>query len=63
MERRLSRQDKRLLIGRGTDGAAMKTGYNGFGDAECVIVDDEPMMSLFDGSRVRPEADNVVSLR
>ena len=47
----------------GAYGAAMKTGFNGFGDAECVIVDDEPMMSLFDGSRVRPEADNVVSLR
>ncbi|MEM6476445.1 MAG: type III PLP-dependent enzyme [Pseudomonadota bacterium] len=47
----------------GAYGAAMKTGFNGFGDAECVVVQDEPMMSLFDGSRVRPEADNVVSLR
>ncbi|WP_299192122.1 type III PLP-dependent enzyme [uncultured Erythrobacter sp.] len=47
----------------GAYGAAMKTGFNGFGDAEVVVVEDEPMMSLFDGSRVRPEADNVVSLR
>lgn len=47
----------------GAYGAAMKTGFNGFGDAEIVKVADEPMMSLFDGSRARPEADNVVSLR
>ena len=47
----------------GAYGAAMKTGFNGFGDAEVVTVADEPMMSLFDGSRARPEADNVVSLR
>jgi len=47
----------------GAYGAAMKTGFNGFGKAEQVIVADEPMASLYDGSRVRPEADNVVSLR
>ena len=47
----------------GAYGAAMKTGFNGFGDAECVIVTDEPMMSLFDGSRERVASDNVVSLR
>ena len=47
----------------GAYGAAMKTGFNGFGDAPCVRVADEPMASLFDGSRQRPEADNVVSLR
>jgi ornithine decarboxylase len=47
----------------GAYGAAMKTGFNGFGDAEQVLVADEPMASLYDGSRVRPEADNVVSLR
>ena len=47
----------------GAYGAAMKTGFNGFGDAEVVTVADEPMMSLFDGSRKQPEADNVVSLR
>jgi ornithine decarboxylase len=47
----------------GAYGAAMKTGFNGFGDAECVLVTDEPMMSLFDGSRKRVASDNVVSLR
>ncbi len=47
----------------GAYGAAMKTGFNGFGDAECVVVADEPMMSLFNGSRVREATDNVVSLR
>ena len=47
----------------GAYGAAMKTGFNGFGDAEQIIVDDEPMMSLFDGSRQREASDNVVSLR
>ena len=47
----------------GAYGAAMKTGFNGFGDAEVVIVTDEPMASLFDGSRVREASDNVVNLR
>ncbi len=47
----------------GAYGAAMKTGFNGFGNAEQYIVTDEPMASLYDGSRDRPEADNVVSLR
>lgn len=47
----------------GAYGAAMKTGFNGFGDAQCVIVEDEPMMSLFDGSRQREASDNVVNLR
>ncbi|NVE94323.1 type III PLP-dependent enzyme [Altererythrobacter lutimaris] len=47
----------------GAYGAAMKTGFNGFGNAEQYIVADEPMASLYDGSRQRPEADNVVSLR
>ena len=47
----------------GAYGAAMKTGFNGFGDATCVIVADEPMMSLFNGSRVREARDNVVNLR
>ena len=47
----------------GAYGAAMKTGFNGFGAAEQVVVEDEPMASLYDGSRVRPVADNVVSLR
>ncbi|MEW4448234.1 type III PLP-dependent enzyme [Qipengyuania sp. JC766] len=47
----------------GAYGAAMKTGFNGFGDAEQVIVDDEPMASLYRGDRERPASDNVVSLR
>ena len=48
----------------GAYGAAMKTGFNGFGDAEAVIVTDEPMASLYRGDRVDPrESDNVVSLR
>ncbi|MXO62086.1 type III PLP-dependent enzyme [Qipengyuania oceanensis] len=47
----------------GAYGAAMKTGFNGFGNAEQIVVADEPMASLYDGSRVRPAADNVVSLR
>ena len=47
----------------GAYGAAMKTGFNGYGEALVVTVDDEPMMSLFDGSRDRVASDNVVSLR
>ena len=47
----------------GAYGAAMKTDFNGFGAAERVVVTDEPMASLYDGSRQRPAADNVVSLR
>ncbi|WP_379551133.1 type III PLP-dependent enzyme [Qipengyuania sp. DGS5-3] len=47
----------------GAYGSAMKTGFNGFGDAQQVIVTDEPMASLYDGSRERPAADNVVNLR
>ncbi len=47
----------------GAYGAAMKTGFNGFGDSECLIVDDGPMMSLFTGQRSRVAMDNVVSLR
>jgi ornithine decarboxylase len=47
----------------GAYGAAMKTGFNGFGNAEKVIVTDEPMMSCFTGERERPATDNVVNLR
>ncbi len=47
----------------GAYGAAMKTDFNGFGAAERIVVTDEPMASLYDGSRQRPAADNVVSLR
>ncbi|MGB3710318.1 MAG: type III PLP-dependent enzyme [Erythrobacter sp.] len=47
----------------GAYGAAMKTGFNGFGDAQVLVVEDEPMMSLFDGSRTREDSGNVVNLR
>ena len=48
----------------GAYGAAMKTGFNGFGNAEQIVVEDEPMASLYRGDRVDPRAsDNVVSLR
>ena len=47
----------------GAYGAAMKTDFNGFGASERIVVADEPMASLYDGSRARPAADNVVSLR
>ena len=48
----------------GAYGAAMKTGFNGFGEAIAVTVEDEPMSSLYRGDRVDPrQSDNVVSLR
>ena len=47
----------------GAYGATMKTGFNGFGNAQCAVVADEPMACQFDGSRERPDTDNVVSLR
>ena len=47
----------------GAYGAAMKTGFNGFGNAEQIIVEDEPMASLYRGDREVPASDNVVSLR
>ena len=48
----------------GAYGAAMKTRFNGFGMAEAVIVEDEPMASLYTGAREDPrKSDNVVSLR
>ncbi|MBY0343686.1 MAG: type III PLP-dependent enzyme [Sphingomonadales bacterium] len=47
----------------GAYGAAMKTGFNGYGNAVAVTVQDEPMMSLFNGTRKREATDNVVSLR
>ncbi len=47
----------------GAYGAAMKTGFNGFGEAIVVMVADEPMASLYTGERERPAIDNVVSLR
>jgi ornithine decarboxylase len=48
----------------GAYGAAMKTGFNGFGEAIAVTVEDEPMASLYRGDRPDPRhSDNVVSLR
>ncbi|NMW31123.1 type III PLP-dependent enzyme [Altererythrobacter sp. RZ02] len=48
----------------GAYGSAMKTGFNGFGDAEQVNVANEPMASLYRGDRIDArESDNVVSLR
>jgi ornithine decarboxylase len=47
----------------GAYGAAMKTGFNGFGEAIAVIVEDEPMASLYTGRADQRVSDNVVSLR
>lgn len=48
----------------GAYGAAMKTRFNGFGIAEVAVVTDEPMASLYTGTREDPrKSDNVVSLR
>ena len=47
----------------GAYGAAMKTGFNGFGEAIAVTVEDEPMASLYTGRADQRVSDNVVSLR
>jgi ornithine decarboxylase len=47
----------------GAYGAAMKTGFNGFGEAIAVTVSDEPMTSLYTGRPDPRVSDNVVSLR
>ncbi len=47
----------------GAYGSAMKTGFNGFGEAIAVNVADEPMASLYRGGRPILTSDNVVSLR
>jgi len=48
----------------GAYGAAMKTGFNGFGAAQAVVAEDEPMASLYTGERQDPRrSDNVVNLR
>ncbi|MFC0587792.1 type III PLP-dependent enzyme [Novosphingobium aquiterrae] len=48
----------------GAYGAAMKTAFNGFGQAAAVTVSDEPMASQYLGNRKDPRSsDNVVSLR
>ena len=46
----------------GAYGCAMRTGFNGFGQGDCVKVADEPAESLYRGDRMLPESDNVVSL-
>ena len=46
----------------GAYGAAMRTGFNGFGAAETVIVDDEPMASLYIEEVPAKFATNVVTL-
>ena len=46
----------------GAYGCAMRTGFNGFGDVARVIVDDEPMASLYAIGEERPAASNVVQL-
>src|SRR5688572_16450108 len=45
----------------GAYGCAMRTGFNGFGSEVRVIVDDEPMASLYGESRA-PKRSNVVKL-
>lgn len=48
----------------GAYGAAMKTAFNGFGQAEAIETTDEPMASQYLGDRRDPRhSDNVVSLR
>ena len=45
----------------GAYGCAMRTGFNGFGVEERVIVDDEPMVSLYADAERQP-ASNVITL-
>ena len=40
----------------------MRTGFNGFGVEDRVIVDDEPMASLYSDVAERKRATNVVTL-
>ena len=48
----------------GAYGAAMKTAFNGFGQAAAIEAEDEPMASQYLGNRRDPRtSDNVVSLR
>jgi ornithine decarboxylase len=46
----------------GAYGCAMRTGFNGFGVEDRVIVDDEPMASLYTDVPERKRASNVVKL-
>jgi len=47
----------------GAYGAAMRTGFNGFGEALAMTVADEPMTSLYTGRADKRVSDNVVTLR
>ena len=46
----------------GAYGSAMRTAFNGFGSDETVVVDDEPMASLYVDATRREVASNVVQL-
>ncbi|HEX8364927.1 MAG TPA: type III PLP-dependent enzyme [Allosphingosinicella sp.] len=46
----------------GAYGCAMRTGFNGFGAVTKVIVDDEPMATLYGTAEECPAASNVVTL-
>ena len=46
----------------GAYGCAMRTGFNGFGSDLRVVVDDEPMETLYAAEQERPAASNVVTL-
>ena len=46
----------------GAYGCAMRTGFNGFGVEDRVIVDDEPMASLYLGDAERKRSTNVITL-
>jgi ornithine decarboxylase len=46
----------------GAYGCAMRTGFNGFGVEDRVIVDDEPMASLYTAVAERTPASNVITL-
>ncbi len=41
----------------------MKTEFDGLGATGSLIVEDEPMAGLYDGSRARKVSDNAVRLR
>ncbi len=46
----------------GAYGCAMRTGFNGFGVEDHVVVDDEPMASLYVDALERKRATNVITL-
>ncbi|SNT04819.1 ornithine decarboxylase [Sphingomonas laterariae] len=46
----------------GAYGCAMRTGFNGFTAGEAVIVEDEPMASLYRGTMEQPVSSNVITL-